>query len=85
MYLLHPGLDQTEAVILQYLHCSGIIKSIHSEVMICDVCQRTNRSIKKYGNLPANTAEETPWNKLCVDIIRPCKIPLKGKEPLILK
>ena len=30
-------------------------------------------------------AEETPWNKLCVDIIGPYKIFRNGKEPLILK
>ena len=30
-------------------------------------------------------AEETPLNKLCVDIIGPLKIHRKGKEPLILK
>ena len=29
--------------------------------------------------------EETPWNKLCVDLIGPYKIRRKGKEPLILK
>ena len=30
-------------------------------------------------------AEETPWNKLCVDLIGPYKIRIKGKYPLILK
>ena len=29
--------------------------------------------------------EETPWNKVCVDILAPYKIPRKRKEPLILK
>ena len=29
--------------------------------------------------------EETPWNKLSVDLIGPYKIHRKGKEPLILK
>ena len=29
--------------------------------------------------------EETPWNKLCVDLIGPYKIRRKGKDPLILK
>ena len=41
--------------------------------------------MKKYGKLPAKSAEETPWNKLCVDLIGPYRILRKGKEPLILK
>ena len=40
---------------------------------------------KKNGKLPANLAEETPWNKLCVDLIGPYKIRRIEKEPLILK
>ena len=47
--------------------------------MRCDVCQRIKRPSKKNGKLPANMAEETPWNKLCVDIIGPYKIRRKGK------
>ena len=55
------------------------------EVTRCDACQRTKFSTKKYSKLPAKMAEETPWNKLCVDLIGPYKIRRKGKEPLILK
>ena len=40
---------------------------------------------KKYVKLPAKIAEETPWYKLCVDIIVPYKIPQIGKDALILK
>ena len=29
--------------------------------------------------------EETPWNRLCVDLIGPYKMQIKGKDPLILK
>ena len=39
---------------------------------------------KKNGKIPAKLAEETLWNKLCVDIIGPYKILGKGKEPIIL-
>ena len=38
-----------------------------------------------YAKLPAKMALETPWNKLCVDLIQPYKIRRKGKEPLIFK
>ena len=41
-YLLHPGLDRTEAMICQYLYCPGIIKAAQKEVTKCDVCQRKN-------------------------------------------
>ena len=40
---------------------------------------------KKYGKLPAKLAEETPWNKICVDIIGPYKICRKGRYNLIKK
>ena len=39
------------------------------EVSNCDSSQRTKRSNKIYGKLPAKFAEEIPWNKLCVNLI----------------
>ena len=69
MYLLHPGLDQTEASISQHLYLPGIKDALYKEVMYCDTCQHTKRSTKKYGKLPVKLAEKTPWNKLCVDLI----------------
>ena len=41
------------------------------------MCQRTKESTKKYGLLPAKEAEDTPWEKLCVDLIGPYKIKIK--------
>ena len=70
-YLLHPGLDQTEAIIFQYLYLPGIRAFVKKEFTICDVCQRTKQSSKTNGKLPAKMGEETPWNKLCVNIIGP--------------
>ena len=46
--------------------------------------QCTNLPTKKYGELPTEIAEETPWNKICVDIIGPYKIRRKGTCLLIL-
>ena len=34
----------------------------------------------KYGKLPANKAEEIPWNKLFLDLICPYFIRIKGKK-----
>ena len=41
----------------------------------------------KYGHLPAKTAEDEPWDKLCIDLIGPYKIYRKKKtrqKPLTL-
>ena len=74
-----------EAMILQNLYWQGIIEAVQMEVTKCDVWQRKKQSTKQYGELTAKLAEETPWNKLCVDLIGPYKIRIKGKDPLILK
>ena len=79
-YLLHPGMDRTEAMICQHLYFPEIRYAIQKEVNNCDTCQRTKGSNKKYGKLPAKLAEEIPWNKICVGIIGPYVIRLKGKR-----
>ena len=71
MYLLHPGMDITEAIICQPFYWPEIRDAVQKEVNNCDTCQRTKRSKKKYGKLPAKSAEEIPWNKLCVGLIGP--------------
>ena len=43
------------------------------------------KMVLKIGKLPANLAEETPWDKLCVDLIGPYTICRKGKDIIILK
>ena len=84
-YLLHPELDRTEEIIFQHLYLPGIKYAVYREVTFCDTCQCTKRSIIKYGELTAKLAEETPRNKLCVDLTCPYKMRRKGKEPSILK
>ena len=85
MYLLHPGLDQTEAMIRQHSYWPVIVAAVQKDLTGCDVYQNTKRSVKEYGKLPAKMVEETPWNRLCVNLIGPYKIRRKGKEPPILK
>jgi len=48
--------------------------TVHNICQKCDTCQRTKKSIKKYGLLPEKEAEAIPWEKLCVDLIGPYKI-----------
>ena len=84
-YLLHPGLDKTEAMINQYLYWPDIREAVQNEITGYYTCQHTKRSTTKNGKLPAKLAEETSWNKLCVYIIGPYRIRINGKMPLILK
>ena len=44
-----------------------------------------NGQQQKNGKLPSKLAEETPWNKLCVDLIGHYKIHINGKDPIILE
>ena len=81
MYLLHPGLGIMEAMICQHFYHPDLGKFVQREVMGCDACQRTKMPTQKYDKLPVKLADETPWNKLCVDIIGPYKIHRKSKEP----
>ena len=69
MYILHPKMYRTEAIIRQKFYLIGIRDAVWKEVTNCDICQCTKRSDKKYGRLTAREDEETPWNKLCVNII----------------
>ena len=52
-YLLHPGMDRTEAMIRQYLFCPYIRDSVHKEGSKSDTYQRTKKSNIKYGKLTA--------------------------------
>ena len=83
-YLLPFGLGITKAIFCQHLYWPGIRKSVQKEVTNCDVYQRTKQLTKK-GKLPAKLAEETQWNKLCVDIIGPYIIRKKRERVSNLK
>ena len=47
-------------------------------VKTCPTCQKTKHSTRKYGHLPPKDPEATPWETLCVDLIGPYEIPIKG-------
>ena len=66
MYLLHPVINRTEAIIFQHFYWPGIIPSDRKEVSNYDTCQHTKLSNKKYGKLPAKLDEEISWNKICL-------------------
>ena len=51
MYLLHPGMEITEAIICQHLYWPDIRYVIQKEVTNCKTFQLTKLSNKKYGKL----------------------------------
>ena len=80
LYLLHSGMDRTEAIVHQHVYFPGIIHATRRELTNCNTSQRTKQSNIKYCKLPAKESEEIPWNKLCVDIIGPYVIRRKGRK-----
>ena len=56
-YLLHTGMNRTEAMISQHLYWPEIRDAVRKEVTNCDTCQCTKRPNKKYGELPSKLAE----------------------------
>jgi len=83
--LCHPGETRMENTIAQHLTWTGLRKTVHDVCKKCDTCQRTKRTKKKYGHLPAKEAETIPWDTLCVDLIGPYNITQKkSKRPLTL-
>ena len=73
-------MDRTEALIRQHFYWPDIRYTFRKEVTNCDTCQRTNGSNIKYGKLLAKFAEEITRNKLCVYLIGPYVIRIKGKK-----
>ena len=49
-------------------------------VRVCAVCQCAKRSTKKYGHLPAKSAEVVPWDQLCVDLVGPLTVTIDRKK-----
>lgn len=83
--LCHPGENRTEQTIRQHLHWDGIRQQVAKTIKTCPTCQKTKRSTKKYGHLPPKDPDAVPWETLCVDLVGPYTIPIKGtKETLTL-
>jgi hypothetical protein len=82
--LSHPGETRTEQTLRQYLWWNNLRNDVHDVCTKCHICQKTKRTNKKYGHLPAKEAESTPWDVLCVDLIGPYTIKRRGKKNLVL-
>jgi hypothetical protein len=82
--LCHAGETRTEQTIRQQFWWPNLRDTVHELCSKCDTCQRTKRTSKKYGHLPAKEAEADPWEVLCVDLIGPYTIKRRGKRNLTL-
>ena len=82
--LCHPGMTRTEETIRQHFWWQTLRQDVQNMCSACDTCQRTKRTHSKYGHLPAKEAEAEPWDKLCVDMIGPYTMKVKGKKLMTL-
>ena len=57
-YLLHPDMDRTETMICQHFYWPYIRDAVQKELTNFDTCQRTKKTIKKYGRLPSKESRE---------------------------
>ena len=78
--LLHPGRDRTCKTISQHLYWKDMKDHVHQFIRRCPTCQMTKQKHKNFGHVPPKEAEAVPWQQLCVDLIRPYKIPLNSSS-----
>ena len=53
---------------------------VEEYVSKCPERQRNKKSAKSYGHLPPKEAEGYPWERMCVDLVGPKKIRMKGDK-----
>jgi len=71
--LMHPGETRTQLTIGQHFHWKGMATTIQQVCKKCYACSITKPDLRKKGMLPEKTAETIPWEKVCIDLIGPCK------------
>ena len=73
-YLLHPGINRTEATTQQHFYWPDMRQDIRTILKKCSIYQIYKKTTKKYGRLLEKQAEAEPWERLCVDLIEPYTI-----------
>ena len=79
-YLCHPGATRLEKTIASTMCWPRLATECKAFVRVCAVCQCAKRSTKKYGHLPAKSAEVVPWDQLCVDLVGPLTVTIDRKK-----
>ena len=73
--LRHPGETRTELTIAQHFYWPKLKDTVKEVCSRCDSCKLQKHDAKKYGKLPAKIdVEDTPWKKLCIDLVGPYKL-----------
>ena len=69
--LCHPGETRTELTMGQHYTWMGMRKTVEKVCKYCRTCQLNKSKLRAMGHLPPKTAEEIPWERLCIDLIGP--------------
>jgi transposase InsO family protein len=72
--LCHPGEKRTEATLAQHYTWKGMQKTVEKVCKRCATCQLNKPTLRRVGHLPPKVVEETPWERLCIDLIGPYQI-----------
>jgi hypothetical protein len=88
-YLAHPGETRNEEKMQQVFIWKGLSTEVKGYCQSCHKCQMAKKQRKKYGHLPAKTAEMTPWRhhtRVNVDVVGPYTVrtPQETKELLAM-
>ena len=81
-FLCHPGAERTEKSMSRLYWWPNMRKLVRQLCAQCPTCQKTKKSLKKYGHVPVADAEMDPWEILCVDLIGPYTIHRKKPKSL---
>ncbi len=77
----HAGNTRLLATITSHFWFPQMKQMIIDYVKKCSYCQKYNKQIQKYGQLPPKNIEHlSPWDEVCVDLIGPWKIVINQFE-----
>ena len=72
--LCHPGETRMELTMGQHYSWLGMRQTIQKVCKNCVQCQLNKPTFRAMGHLPPKAVEETPWERLCIDLIGPYQI-----------
>ena len=67
-YLLYLGQERTEVTISEHYYWPNSRDDTQTHIKVCNACHKTRKNFK-YGKLPTNKSEVTPWDRLLEDFI----------------
>ena len=82
--LMHPGETRTELTMGQHYTWKGMRNTVRQVCQRCQSCQLNKPKLRKLGHLPPKIPEETPWERLCIDLVGPYTIGTNKKNTTTL-